>query len=644
MRLLCIVALILALCAAASADIGKFSPPDPRLDKKVTLDVNYAKLEDVANRLTLQHGVIIKAGTGTRDWKVREQRVTIHAKEMTLGALLDETAKLLGFCLSREGKEGEWGYVIWQDKKSRDLESEMLNAEIEAAAQRIAKQRKAGITLAEAALKMSPAEAMAQKDKNPLLAYMGGTKAGRGYSQMLTSLGASFPTEYDLMMRGKRAFIPMSALPAGMQQAAGDATSGGLANAFKAMSGKDLNPYQIVMTPATDVLDPSAANFIPQLLNMGMIVMTGIGPGDKPNANGWMGGGDLLTLFPLMDGDTPLGKFGGRVLLQADGGTSIDEVNKSMEEAMRDPSFVQGLAAQDSPTEKEPPTDPDLTREVEIKDLSGEIKPGTPAEMKLGMMMAEAARATGYPVFLESFRKPKPLDLFVRPGKQPVYKLLIGLEKAGYTWVTDADKSIRIRPVDWAFRRSCVIPESFIKHYDEIMDKQGFLTMDDVAQMIAALSEDQIRTQLSDDMLAMMLLNRLVQSEGESERETLRTYASLTPQQKAELGSEAGMPFADLTDEQWGHLCNIIDAKMTGSCIADGTLRLLPHTDKQIQAKELGRVFEIRTISSEGEEISKLFVGIPLPTQDKMAASWDHWKKAVDEVLKAKPDAPAPAE
>ncbi len=632
---------LLSTCSGVCADIARFTPPDPRLDKKIMLDVNYAKLEDVAKTLSDQSGTVIKAGTGERDWKARERRVTIHVKDMTVGNLLDKTAALLGFCLSREGKNKEWSYVIWQDKKGRDLEAEMLTAEKEAEAQRIAKQRQAGIDLAKEALDMSPEDAMKQKAKDPLLAYLGGTKSGRGYAQFLSSFGANFPTEYDLMMRGKRAYFPMSALPPNMQQALRDATSGGLSGGFKALAGKDISPFQMVMTPATDLFS-GASDTLSEARSIGLMVVTGAASGENPDANGWMGGGNLMGLCPLIDGSTPLGKFAGQTQLDAESGAPIADCAKQIDDALKNPDFIKTVEARESPTEKKPPTDPDLTREVEIKDLSKDIKPGTPGEKRLGIIMAELSRATGYPILLEAFRKPRPVDMYVRPGKQPLYKALIGLEKAGYTWIKDDDKTIRIRPEDWAFRRSCEIPLSCFKATDAVLLKQGCLALDDVAGFIARLTDDQIQTQLSDEPFTVLLMGRVVQ-DGAAEREMLRVYALCTPQQKAALTGEGGLPFAQMTDDQWGHVSDVLADRMSGRCIADGSVRLLPQTDEQIQARELARTFEISALGGDQKEIATLNVLIPLASADRQAAEVAKMTKAREDAAKAQAETPAAA-
>lgn len=96
---------------------------DPRLDKKVTLEVSHTKLEDAVKSLAEQTGVVIKAGSGQRDWRVRERKVTIYAKDVPAGQVMTEISKLLGYFLSQDGKKDEWTYLFWQDQKSRIFES-----------------------------------------------------------------------------------------------------------------------------------------------------------------------------------------------------------------------------------------------------------------------------------------------------------------------------------------------------------------------------------------------------------------------------------------------------------------------------------------------------------------------------------------
>ena len=99
MRHLSILLLVILTSAGVWSQGTTTDKPDARLDQKVTLEVSHTKLEDVCKQLTEKTGVTIKAGSGERDWKVRERKVTIQAKDVKLDTLMKKISKLLGFCL-----------------------------------------------------------------------------------------------------------------------------------------------------------------------------------------------------------------------------------------------------------------------------------------------------------------------------------------------------------------------------------------------------------------------------------------------------------------------------------------------------------------------------------------------------------------
>ena len=249
-----IITTLLATMLAVSAFAGTTpeKTPDARLDAKVSLNVTHAKLQDVLKTLTDETKVVIEAGSDERDWRVKDRRVTIHAKDISLKLLMDEISELLGYRLTRGGEEGKWSYLYWQDKQSRDLEGEMLIAEREEGVQRVRKLRQGSFDSAEQALRMTPAEAAKLKDTDPWTAYLGGTKSGRGMAQLLSYIGTKMPAERDLMLRGKRVAVPLSNLPQSMQQAVSDTLSGGFSSAVKSQMngfGDFIQPNQLVIMP-----------------------------------------------------------------------------------------------------------------------------------------------------------------------------------------------------------------------------------------------------------------------------------------------------------------------------------------------------------------------------------------------------------
>jgi len=626
---------ILLAAGGACADTADLSPPDSRLDTKVTLEVNHTKLADALKQLTDETGVVFKAGSNKRDWRVRERRVTIHAKDIRLGTLMAEISGLLGYYLSRGGKEGEWTYLYWQDMKSRRLEEEMVVAEREAAAKRATETRQGALDDAEDALKLSPEEALKKKDKDPWLAYLGGTKAGRGYAQLLSSLSTNFPTARDLMLRGRRVTLSLSDIPSNMYQAAMDTIMGGILAAEISRRGVDLGdmvPYQLQIMPIGELQTGGGMMGIG-----GLIYVTGIKPGAEPAGGGGLfGGGMPMSMLPLSRSDSPGGKMFAKMLFAVDEGADIQEAVKQIQSEFEDSDFLADALGHKSPTEENPPTDPELTREVELGELPRSLVSAGfgRAPEHTGKAVAEISRAIGMPVLLESFSGSIPIGEFVKSGKQPVYKILIGLEKAGHVWAL-GDGTLRIRPENWALQRSYEIPESFLNYYKDLLEKQGEYTLDDLAAIAVALTDEQIQNTLTADPdLSFAVVATLANPFG-GQREILRMYGSLSAPQKAALNGEGGLLFADLTDRQWEHLYTVITDRLGGVYILDGSVRLEPQSEAEVKAGMGTRQFEITVQAADETETRSFSASVMVFGKKQIEMIKEAQKKALEQVKKA---------
>ena len=637
------IAVLLAVAASSvCADIAKFDPPDKRLDKKVTLEVAHTKLEDVVKSLSEQSGVTVKAGTGTRDWKVREGRVTIRAKDVPLGKTLDEITKLLGYYLSREGKEGEWTYIIWQDKKSRDLEAEMLIAEKEAEARRAEESRQASLDAAEKALKMTPEEAKKLRDNDPLVSYLGGTKSGRGYAQLLSSLSS---TDMQLMMRGKRIAMPFSSLPPALQQAAMDTTASGIIAAENAGGGtsQPMVPYQVVISQLTgDINEELGPMGVAGAMSLMGLPQSGDGGYDPV-----LGQGHPMSVFLLSKPDSQFGKTFGKALLALEEGAPMQQVEQELGGILNDGTANAEAKARKSPTEENPPTDPKLTREVDLgkmPDSSARQEGGDAASN--ARAVAKISEAAGFAAMLESFTKANPIAIYLKPGKQPVYKIMIGLEKAGYTWDLE-DSTLRIRPEDWAVKRSCVIPEGILTRYRELLEAQGMLTFDDLAALASEVTDDQIENSLFTDPYLNSAVGMPLGRWSWHGRDMLRLYHSLSANQRTNLTSEAGLQFGQLTEEQWDRLNTIITDRLGGLYIVEGSVRLV---EPEVPSKgDGGRyVLKVSAVTEDGKAHA-CDVGIYVQGKANLAPAVEGRKKAREAAKTAQqdsgnaPDQPAQA-
>ncbi|MHB1000704.1 MAG: hypothetical protein ACYC27_15795 [Armatimonadota bacterium] len=585
MKRLWMLAMVLLFATGVIAQTPAPEVKDTRLDKKISLTFNHTKLEDVLAAMTKSTGIEFTAGSGERDWRVRERKVTIHASDIYAGVLMDEISKLLGYRVTRGGKTGEWSYLFWQDKKAKDLEAEMVAASKVAAAERAMKLRQSAVDTVEAALSMSPEDALKMKESDPWLAYMGGTKSGRGFAQLMSSLNQFSPVDRDLMLRGRRVNLSLSGATGSLSQAISDSTSGGLFGAIRKMA-----PGQL------DALQPSELTFLPMgemggdMASMagfgGMAVITGTMPG-LPDMSGMspFGNGIPMAIFPITDSNSLVAKAFGDMYFALDEGASLQDAITKMQTNAMNPDFLAESLANESPTEKNPPTDPELTREVEIADVRSEItaSPNNPEKMKesQGKAIEEIARAFGMPVMLETFNSSLPIALFLKPGKQPLYKVLISLEKSGYKW-EKGEGDFRIRPIDWALQRSYEIQESLMQKFKDTLAKQGEFTLEDIGYIAYMLTDDQIQNNLIADPDLTYALVSMVNPMGSS-RDMLRVYGSLNNQQRVAIKSDKGLPFGQLSNVQWDRLNSVITDKVGGVYINDGTIRLIP---QQIDTKD----------------------------------------------------------
>jgi hypothetical protein len=416
-----------------------------------------------------------------------------------------------------------------------------------------------------------------------------------------------------------------------MQQAAMNAASGGLiAGMAKSGEGLDLTdlvPYQFGILPVSE-----ADSFEAGVLGLGgMVIITGSKPGE-PSADsaGPFGQGNPMGIFLLADPDAKIGDMIGRLMFEIDGGANAEEANRKMNDEMKNPEVLASLLEKDSPTEKEPPTDPRLTREVEIdKEIASTAT--SPDELSdtpenAGMTMALISKAIGVPVLLESFPRSLPPSLFIHPGKQPLYKVLIGLEKTGLNWEL-GDDALRVRPRDWALRRSYEIQESYLAYYKDLLDKQGMLTLDDVGKIALDLTDGQIgNTLLADPDL--MWLSSVFGDFGDG-KNLVRFYGSLRAQQKSTLRAAGGLPFSQLTTEQWDRLGSLISDTLGGVYVVDGSVKLSTDPKKAAAGIE---VFEI-TVTIADEKDPRVFnKPLHLPNKDMIASM----KKQRDEMAAAR--------
>ena len=410
---------------SAQTSITETIALDKRLEKKVTIEVVHTKLADVTDSLAKQTGVTIKAGTSVKDWKPRERKVTIFAKDIPAGELLKEIAALLDFKLTASGKEGRWEYRLWLDRKSRQQEEEAVAASKNADQEKIDRASGTALDVADEALRMTQAEAMAKRESSPWLAFLGGTYTGRGLAKMISYLNKQRPEDRAMFLSGESIEWNVADLPADVQLAVIQAAAGTLARFDAGGSDASGEVTQVTIEPSPD----DDSSIITGVLLFGY--HAGGSTEDDPPYQQSMGS------LPIVNPGSPISKFLGEFAIRAESGSDPQALEQEFEALLMetDGSLVRDYFNHDSPTRDNPPTDPELTREIEIKKVgegrSDPTETGCDPELA-GEYVREISRATGWPVLFESFDSLNNFPALIKLGKQPLYKVLIALEESGY--------------------------------------------------------------------------------------------------------------------------------------------------------------------------------------------------------------------
>ena len=187
------------------------------------------------------------------------------------------------------------------------------------------------------------------------------------------------------------------------------------------------------------------------------------------------------------------------------------------------------------------PTDPDLLQPIALGDQQF---PGFPELQKF------IAEKTGLSVISDSFTGQLPYLGDEMRKEMPLWRLLymLGEESFGatvYPW-KKVGKTLVFHRADWYALTKREVPESFILAYRDRLQKQGELTLDDLAEAAVALeSRDLLSANLPDDLRRAGLGPGLSYNAW-----ALLLYASLSPEQKPRLRTAEGLAFADMTIAQ----------------------------------------------------------------------------------------------
>lgn len=476
--------IIASACSAAEVEATK----DERLAKPVSIQCVDMRLHTVLEQLKEKTDVTIRCGKDERDWQVRDIPVTVCAKDIPLGKLLETIASSTHLLLSKERIGDLTIYRIWQDLKHRKALDDYFAA-------------KDAVDEAMPSWEWDAASLLKdyQPGSNPDNAYL---LQGKHLAQLLAALG---PGAKDRVMSGGTFKYSPGTVPDTLREKAfifANDDTGGDNPQLKGLSPEDFTKCGLTVYIHSDHGIPvvwvavglSDYTYSAQLHNYALDAHLGIA--DVPEQ-------PAMPVPPA--GETPVGDW------RQISSLTPDDIPAMWRKA--------GLQA---PKDNEP-----VTR---------------------GSLLAQLSKLIGYTIVCEDFDTHRgPIVSTSLFAKNITVRDALGeLSNTpdfshGLVWqVNEKEKIIIGTAYDWPLRHKNLVPEALLNYLKWKLNGDG-VDLDDFLKVMA-LDEGQVS-----EWIACSEELGILNAYGiPPYRDFWMLYDSLTPQQKAQAQTKDGLPMSDL--------------------------------------------------------------------------------------------------
>ena len=513
---------------------------DTRLAKRVTYAEPRKTVSAILDDLAKSTGVVFRAGYNSKDWQVRDRKMTIFVKDVPLSQLMNSMARVMKFKWDRAGTEGAWTYRLYMDRRTLlDAEAQRVREEQKAEAE-AARKRSEGFMKYASLGGMSDAGKAKLKTENPFLYFA----ATSGLGGSIGSFFQEAPMAGQAIANGQRLDLRGSALSPAAQAA--------LVRAMQDMKTMEArfggrNPEAL----PDDLM--ASMDKINVKLNQSLEFAKGM-----PQAGMLLG--DMMISYdgrdmvlPFLDPNSAMAKVIGAALVQSqEEGRPLNEVMKE-----RGSDFVAAAASEmkaeagGEPLTEHPDDDPALKNKITLK----------PEGQKLADIEKALAEAAELGVVSDSFGSM--FGEFSVRGQVPTTEseLKDVLDKIGDVYTYNWDKRtgvIGLRDRNWFKKRAVQIPEAWLEVWRKELTDTGTIEIDSLAQ-IASLTQEQLLSNVAGDEVLQSgsLLGVIF-----GNRDLLRLYGGLSQDQRSTLMSRSGLDLAMLSESQFAEAGKIIQTKL----------------------------------------------------------------------------------
>lgn len=546
---------------------------DPRLDSKITFDADGIALSSALEQLSEIANVTILAGVNDDDWSVRDRKIIVHVKDLSLRDLMRYIASTFHFHWSRGGDPGKYAYKLWQDKNEQQEEESLRNAERSQQIKQSREKRENALADMVGLGALSASDAANLKANDPWRYVLATEPLGRDVAEFMSN----FAEARNAFVQGTEATFPVAELPPALQESVRRiaVSYDSLTKAIGASEDHSdlLNRFeklQITVNrtrPSEDVIGQS------------MLGQLTIGTGS-----------DSFDI-PLFDPASPVGKALGKAIISLKQGVPKEQVGKQLQEDMA--SAVGAITGTSTSSSRDITSDPKLREKVKLFD--------GPTTATLPVALKALSIKTGLNVVSDYFPSGAPaLD-----GREKTIGEHLETIRTlyGANW-TKAGSVITFRDNEWFIKRAYAVPEVWIKYWTDRGKLNNGLLIEDMAQ-IGNLRDEQI----DHTIMADPVMIRLGAGEAARNRQILRFYSALTADQRKQM-SGSGLAVGSLSDELWDMLKAALATKGAAYAAVQKGSQVIQFAQSPPDAVELSYTFTFHPGDGDPPVTFKLTSGV----------------------------------
>lgn len=484
------------------------------LAQRVTYEGRRKTVVSILADLSAMTGVTLKAGYNNEDWQVRDRRMNIFVKDIPLSNLMNSIARVMKFQWSeREDDKGVVSYRLYMDRKTiLGAESKRL-AEEERVRKGQLEGRNRFLSVMEAAAVMSNEDLEKLKTQSPSVYKMVDTSM-----RFLPQILAELPLAKQAFLSGEEFIFDIGALSSEMRQelvgeiGIKDPTGGTIGiSALSAPSYTNMSVYRS---------GSSAPLVLPY-------VVTGMGAMrfELKNSHGSCMGASAF-IDPESDLTRLQTKYMDAVLHDGDYEELAGEMTKAGKALVVDMGEPLAIHADD----------PDLSAKVKMKVDGNDF----------ANVLAALADSSSFAVVSDSFNKSF-WDLAFSRDDIAIRAALDRVESVcRYNWARH-NSILEFNDRDWYRKRAAQIPDAWLETWRTALVNNGFLDINELAQ-IASLTPEQIAANLiQDDILGKCIgLNFGTFAN----HDILQMYGALDKQQRSSMFTEQGLTLDSIAGNQ----------------------------------------------------------------------------------------------